>query len=86
MSSRMTEIALIFKRKAEKFLSNFQICMSPKNGTQNGPMTDWKHREFTGYEKSQAIGVVAAGALIANPGIVILINRYGPRYLFTVII
>ncbi|KAI1698052.1 major facilitator superfamily domain-containing protein [Ditylenchus destructor] len=61
------------------------ICMSPKNGTQNVSMTDWKHREFTGSEKSQAIGVVAAGALIANPAIVILINRYGPRYLFTAV-
>ena len=33
--------------------------------------------------KSQAMAVVAAGALVANLPIVSLINMYGPRYIFT---
>ena len=35
--------------------------------------------------KSEAMAVVAAGALIANLPIVTLINMYGPRYIFTAV-
>nr|CAD2166102.1 unnamed protein product [Meloidogyne enterolobii] len=45
----------------------------------------WLTREFTNYEKSQAMALVAIGALITNIPIVTLINWYGPRYLFTAV-
>lgn len=50
--------------------------------TERPPNVDF-NREFTTNEKSQAMGVVAVGALIANIPIITLINWYGPRYIFT---
>uniref|UniRef100_A0AC34F0A9 Major facilitator superfamily (MFS) profile domain-containing protein n=1 Tax=Panagrolaimus sp. ES5 TaxID=591445 RepID=A0AC34F0A9_9BILA len=38
--------------------------------------------ELTPHQKSFAMAAVAIGALIANFPIIILINKYGPRYLF----
>lgn len=37
------------------------------------------------FFQSQAMAVVAAGALVSNIPIITLINWYGPRYLFTVV-
>ncbi|KAI1715204.1 major facilitator superfamily domain-containing protein [Ditylenchus destructor] len=68
------------------------ICMAPKKNTTHlsefttiAPPSHVRTAEFTSYEKSQAMAVVAAGALLANIPIVTLINWYGPRYLFTAV-
>ncbi|KAI1712510.1 major facilitator superfamily domain-containing protein [Ditylenchus destructor] len=68
------------------------ICMAPKKNTTEPsefvtipPPPHVRTAEFTSYEKSQAMAVVAAGALVANIPIVTLINWYGPRYLFTAV-
>uniref|UniRef100_A0A914YF59 Major facilitator superfamily (MFS) profile domain-containing protein n=1 Tax=Panagrolaimus superbus TaxID=310955 RepID=A0A914YF59_9BILA len=41
--------------------------------------------QLSNNAKSEAMAVVAVGALIANLPIVTLINMYGPRYMFTVV-
>lgn len=47
--------------------------------------SDLLNRELTNSEKSQAMTMVAAGALVANIPIIVSINMYGPRYLFTAV-
>ncbi|PAV62931.1 hypothetical protein WR25_03847 [Diploscapter pachys] len=60
---------------------NFAIvCMVPDNKTTNS-----KFHEFTGSEKSIAISVVAAAALAGNLPVVLLINKFGIRTVFTVL-
>ncbi|KAL3090910.1 hypothetical protein niasHS_007285 [Heterodera schachtii] len=71
------------------------ICMRPHGNQSGGGHGDDGHspnlannamtREFSNSEKSQAMAVVAAGALLSNIPIITLINWYGPRYLFTVV-
>lgn len=55
------------------------------NSTKIKEISKIYNHEFTNYEKSQAMGVVALGALIANIPIITLINWYGPRYIFTIV-
>lgn len=47
--------------------------------------TKFFNHVFTNAEKSQAMAVVAAGALITNVPLITLINWYGPRYIFTAV-
>jgi len=47
--------------------------------------SDFLNRELTNSEKSQSMTMVAAGALVANIPIIVSINMYGPRYLFTAV-
>ncbi|KAF7637987.1 MFS domain-containing protein [Meloidogyne graminicola] len=71
------------------------ICMKPSEDIVNNNITlninnnsndeTWLTKEFTSYEKSQSMAMVAIGALITNIPIVTLINWYGPRYLFTAV-
>uniref|UniRef100_A0A1I8BE68 MFS domain-containing protein n=1 Tax=Meloidogyne hapla TaxID=6305 RepID=A0A1I8BE68_MELHA len=67
--------------------NNLTILNENKTNKNSYKYSDesWLTREFSNYEKSQAMAMVAIGALITNIPIVTLINWYGPRYLFTVV-
>uniref|UniRef100_A0A915CSM8 Membrane transporter n=1 Tax=Ditylenchus dipsaci TaxID=166011 RepID=A0A915CSM8_9BILA len=62
------------------------ICMEPKPPSNmfNQEIDTFTFTKFfTSTEKDQAMGMAAAGALLANLPIVTVINWHGPRYLFT---
>uniref|UniRef100_A0AC35FU57 Major facilitator superfamily (MFS) profile domain-containing protein n=1 Tax=Panagrolaimus sp. PS1159 TaxID=55785 RepID=A0AC35FU57_9BILA len=64
------------------------ICMGPNGKSANTsdiveePSVGYGI-ELTPHQKSYAMASVAIGALLANFPIIIFINKYGPRYLFT---